>query len=372
MHLRRLWLTDFRGYETAEVTFDPELTAVLGPNGHGKTNLLEAIGYLATLESFRAAPIDALVRVGADRAIVRAEGVRDGRELLLEAEIVRNGRNRAMLNRQPLRRARDLLGALRVTVFAPDDLVLVKGGPGDRRRYLDTTLTALHPRYDALRGDLDRILRQRAALLKGSGGRLTDEVELTLEVFDAKLVEVGERLARARQRLTAELEPVLTDAYRSVARKPATITLSYDPPWMSEGLAAALATARRDDLRRGVTTVGPHRDDLEITLDGLPSRTHASQGEQRCLALALRLGSHEVVTRHTDDPPILLLDDVFSELDPDRSDALLESLPVGQTVLSTAGGLPPGAAPRRVLNVFENRVEESVPPSPADPDRSAP
>ena len=260
MQLRRLWLTDFRSYDTAEVAFDPGLTAVLGPNGQGKTNLLEAIAYLATLSSFRGAPTDALVRAGSDRAVVRAEAEREGRELLIEAEISVNGRNRAQLNRQPLRRARDLLGALRVVVFSPDDLALVKGSPGERRTYLDDTLVALHPRYDQARSDLEKILRQRAALLKQSGGRLTTEVELTLDVFDAKLVEAGEYLAKARRGLVTELEPVLAEAYRSVARVPAPVSAVYDPPWMADGLAAALLEARRDDLRRGVSTVGPHRD----------------------------------------------------------------------------------------------------------------
>lgn len=351
MHLRRLWLTDFRGYEDAEVTFAPGLTAVVGPNGHGKTNLLEAIGYLATLGSFRGAPNDALVRAGTDRAIIRAEGDREGRSLLLEAELSRNGRNRAQLNRQPLRRARDLLGALRVTVFSPDDLALVKGSPGDRRRYLDETLVALHARHDQMRTDLERVLRQRAALLKGSGGRLNAEVELTLDVFDAKLTTIGEALARARQDLVAELEPVLSDAYDRVAREAADVRVRYEPPWMVDGLAAALLQARKDDLRRGVSTVGPHRDDLDLAIGGLPARTHASQGEQRSLALALRLAAHEVVTRRTDTPPVLLLDDVFSELDPERSAALLQSLPDGQTVLSTATALPPGSVPGATIQV---------------------
>jgi DNA replication and repair protein RecF len=359
VHLRRLWLTDFRGYETAEVRFDDGLTAVLGPNGHGKTNLLEAVGYLATLASFRGAPNEALIRVGADRAIVRAEGEREGRALLLEAEIVRNGRNRTQLNRQPLRKARDLLGALRVTVFSPDDLILVKGSPGDRRSYLDDTLVALHPRYDAARTDLDKILRQRGALLKQAGGRLSPEVELTLDVFDAKLVAAGEYLAFARQKLTAELEPVLEEAYGNVARTMATVSARYDPPWMADGLAAALAAARRDDLRRGVSTVGPHRDELELTLNGLPSRTHASQGEQRSLALALRLGAHEVVRRRTDTPPVLLLDDVFSELDDGRSAALLASLPTGQTILSSPTDLPAGAVPGHTLVVSGGTVADA-------------
>lgn len=351
MHLRRLWLTDFRGYREADVTFDPGLTAVVGPNGQGKTNLLEAVAYLATLGSFRGAPTDALIRHGASRAVVRAEGTREDRNLLLEAELVANGRNRAQINRQPLKRARDLLGALRVTVFSPDDLTLVKGSPGERRNYLDDTLVALHPRFDQARIDIDRILRQRGALLKQAGGRLTPEVELTLDVFDSKLAAAGESLAKARYKLVEELGPVLAEAYSNVARAEAAISVTYDPWWMAGGLTAALLEARRDDLRRGVSTVGPHRDEVEIVLNGLPARTHASQGEQRSIALALRLASHEVVRRRADTPPVLLLDDVFSELDVGRSAALLASLPDGQTVLSSATELPAGAEPGRILRV---------------------
>ena len=351
MHLRRLWLTDFRGYREADVTFDPGLTAVLGPNGQGKTNLLEAVAYLATLSSFRGAPNEALVRVGTDRAIVRAEAQREGRELLLEAEIVANGRNRTQLNRQPLRRSRDLLGALRVTVFSPDDLALVKGSPGERRVFLDDILATLHQRHDQERADLERVLRQRGALLKQAGGRLNAEIELTLDVFDAKLAAAGEAVGRSRRELVDALTPVLSDAYAAVARTPAPVVARYRPAWMEGGLAAALAASRRDDLRRGVSTVGPHRDDLDLSLDGLPARTHASQGEQRSMALAMRLAAHEVITRRTETPPVLLLDDVFSELDPDRSDALLRSLPPGQTILSTAGDLPAGAVPGVVLRV---------------------
>jgi DNA replication and repair protein RecF len=357
VQLRRLWLTDFRGYHEADVAFDEGLTAVIGPNGQGKTNLLEAIGYLATLGSFRGAPVDALVRAGAERAVVRAEAVREERELLIEAEIVRTGRNRVLVNKQPLRRSRDLLGAVRVSVFSPDDLALVKGSPGDRRGYLDEALVSLHPRYDQLRTDLDKVLRQRGALLKQAGGRLSPEVELTLDVFDAKLVEAGEALASARRNLVAALQPLLADAYDQVARQAAEVTATYAPAWMAEGLAAALAAARTDDLRRGVSTVGPHRDELDLVIAGLPARTHASQGEQRSLALALRLAAHHVVTDKTGTSPILLLDDVFSELDPERSDALLRSLPPGQTILSTAGGLPPGAVPGATLHVRAGTIE---------------
>lgn len=358
MLIHRLWLTDFRGYTTAEATFDDGLTAVIGANGQGKTNLIEAIAYLATLRSFRGASTDALVRSGAETAVVRAEAERDGRRLLLEAELNRRGRNRAQLNRQPLRRAADLLGALQVSVFSPDDLALIKGGPSERRDYLDAALVSLQARNDRLRTDVERVLRQRAALLRQSGGRLSTEIELTLDVFDAKLVDVGEELAEARDVLVAELAPAVSAAYEQVARRSAEVVLRYDAPWRVAGLAEGLRSARSHDLRRGVTTVGPHRDDLEVLLHGLPARTHASQGEQRSLALALRLAAHELVTARIGTPPVLLLDDVFSELDPDRSDALLHSLPAGQTVLTTASGLPTGAVPGRVLRIAAGTVAD--------------
>jgi len=360
MQLQRLWLTDFRSYPSAELELSPGLTAIVGANGNGKTNLLEAIGYLATLDSFRGAPNEALIREGAPMAVVRAEGRRDDRDLLMEAEIARVGRSRVQVNRQPLKRARDLLGALRVTVFSPDDLVLVKGGPGERRRYLDDTLVAVHPRNDSVRSDVDRILRQRNALLKQSGGRLTPDIESTLDVWDAKLAQAGEALAAARGDLIDRLEPTLARTYDQVAQLEAKIEVNYVAPWRAMGLAVALAEARRDDLRRGVSTVGPHRDELDLRISGLPARTHASQGEQRSLAWALRLAAHTIVTEAADSAPILLLDDVFSELDPDRSGALLAHLPAGQTVLTTAGGLPPGAEPEAIVEVERGKVRRRV------------
>ena len=356
MRLDRLWLTDFRSYASADVEFAPGLTALLGANGEGKTNIVEAIGYLATLSSFRGAPTDALVRLGAPPAIVRAEGVRDERNLLIEAEIPATGRGRVMVNRQRLARTRDLLGALRVSVFAPDDLELVKGGPAGRRGYVDDALVSRRPALDAVRSDLDRVLRQRNALLKQSGGRLSPDVETTLAVWDAKFVDVGEQLASERAALVDELEPVLATTYTHVAGREVEIRVRYEAPWRDRGLAAALVDARRDELRRGVSLVGPHRDELVVTIDGLPSRTHASQGEQRSLALALRLAAHHVVTDAVGTPPILVLDDVFSELDPDRSAALLAHLPPGQTVLTSAAGLPPGAEPQLVLRVADRHV----------------
>lgn len=356
MRVARLWLTDFRNYLDAELSLASGLTAIVGANGEGKTNLLEAVGYLATLSSFRGAPGEALVRVGATHAVVRAEIENEGRVALVEAELRTTGRDRVLVNRQPLKRARDLLGTLRITVFSPDDLALVKGGPVERRRLVDDTLVACAPRHDATRTDLDRILRQRGSLLKQAGGRLSAEIEATLDVWDAKLAEVGEVLGQARQKLVERLEPVVGKAYDDVATASAQVTVAYEAPWRAEGLAAALEAARRDDVRRGVSTVGPHRDDLVLTVNGLPARTHASQGEQRSLALALRLATHAVVTEISDTPPVLLLDDVFSELDPERSAALLAHLPPGQAILTTAGPLPEGVAPALVVRVRSGTI----------------
>lgn len=358
MQLEHLWLTDIRSYASAELELAPGLTAILGHNGEGKTNLLEAVGYLATLRSFRGAPTEALIRQGAETGVIRAEGVREGRRLLIEAELTRTGRNRVQVNRQRLARARDLLGAIRVTVFSPDDLVLVKGGPAERRGYLDDALVACEPKLDAVCTEVDRVLRQRNALLKQAGGRLSDEVAVTLDVWDAKLAEAGERLVAARVALLDRVTPMLTTAYEQVAGRRVAVGASYECSWGATSLADALARGRVDDVRRGLSLLGPHRDELVLTLDDLPARTHASQGEQRSLALALRLAAHRAVTEAAGSPPVLLLDDVFSELDDERSAALLAHLPPGQTLLTSASGLPPGAAPDHVVRVEDGRVSQ--------------
>ncbi|HSS09429.1 MAG TPA: DNA replication/repair protein RecF [Acidimicrobiales bacterium] len=353
MQLDRLWLTDFRNYVSADLVPAPDgLTVITGGNGEGKTNLLEAIGYLATLRSFRGAPGEAMIRVGAERAIVRGEARRAERTLLLEAELRPTGRDRVQVNRQPLRRTRDLLGAVQVTVFGPDDLALVKAGPQGRRDYLDDLLAALRLRHDALRTEVERILRQRNALLKQGAGnpRPPADVVSTLDVWDQKLAETGTELADARAELVAALDPQVAAVYDRVAERVADVATRYQRSWHGP-LAAALASSRVEDLRRGVTTVGPHRDDLVITLGGLPSRTHASQGEQRSLALALRLAGHQVVTDAIGSAPVFLLDDVFSELDPDRAEALFASLPAGQALLTTVGNIPVHARPDLVLRV---------------------
>jgi DNA replication and repair protein RecF len=353
----RLELVDFRNYAHAAFDFQPGTTAVVGLNGQGKTNLAEAMAYLATLDSFRGAPLDALIRVGAESAVVRATVVHDdGREVLVELELSRNGRNRVLVNRQKLGRARDLLGVMRVTVFSPDDLVVVKEGPGGRRRFLDDVLVALALKYDALRLELDRIVKQRNMLLKQMSGRLSDETAVTLDVWDSKLAEVGDQFGHARAVLVARLTPLVGLAYEQLADRPTSIELRYEPLWRQRGLGVALAEARPDDVRRGVSSVGPHRDDLELFIDGMPARTHASQGEHRTLALALRLGAHRLVTDKAGSAPVLVLDDVLSELDPGRCEALLRHLPPGQVVLTTAGVLPEAAHPDAILRIEAGMV----------------
>jgi DNA replication and repair protein RecF len=359
--VEHLELVDFRNYVGATFELTGGVTAVLGDNGQGKTNLAEAIAYLATLSSFRGAPPDALVRVGATAAVVRARVVDAGRSSLVEAEISTVGRNRVQVNRQRLQRARDLLGTVRATVFSPDDLVLVKGAPSDRRRFLDDTLVALAVKYDALRLDLDRVVRQRNTLLKQVGGRLDADAALTLDVWDARLADVGERLGRARVVLVERVSPMVSQAYAELARTSGDVALTYVAPWRDVGLAAALAAARTDDLRRGVSTVGPHRDELDVRLGGMPARTHASQGEQRTLALALRLAAHRLVAERTGSTPVLVLDDVLSELDPGRAAALLASLPAGQVIITSAAPLPPAASPDRILRIRDGHVVDDAP-----------
>ena len=280
MQLGRLWLTDFRSTARPSWRFAPGLTAVVGANGQGKTNLLEAIGYLATLSSFRGAPADALIRHGADQA--RHPG-RGHPRRPRAADRGRAQPHRAQPGPGQPQRAdagpATCSAPCGSSVFAPDDLALVKGGPAERRRWLDDTLVALHPRNDALRTDLDRVLRQRNALLKQSGGRLTPDIESTLDVWDAKLAPPARPSPTARAELIDRLRPVLAEAYDASPRhraggggRAATIG-HYVAPWRAGGLAAALAEAARDDLRRGVSTVGPHRDDVDL-VDRRPAGPH--------------------------------------------------------------------------------------------------
>jgi DNA replication and repair protein RecF len=306
------------------------------------------------------------VRTGAEAAILRAEVVDGARVQLLEAEIRAAGRNRVQLNRHPLQRARDLLGLMRVTVFAPDDLQLVKGGPAGRRDYLDDLLVAISPRYEAARSDYERVLKQRNALLRA--GLRGDDATSTLEVFDLQLAAAGAELARGRLKLLERLVPAVAEAYAELAGARTPITTSYEAEWASGGLDGALdqalldafASHRRAEVDRGLTLVGPHRDEWRLLVGGLESRTHASQGEQRTLALALRLGGHRLCAELTGSSPVLLLDDVFSELDDQRSVALVAHLDAGQTLVTTAGAVPRGIAADRMLRVDAGRVEEAA------------
>lgn len=366
MKLSRLWLNDFRTYENLEIPLVDGLTAVVGPNGAGKTNLLEAIGLLATLKSFRGAPTESLIRRGAERAVIRAEGEREGRPVLIELELS-HGRTRAQVNRQRLARTRDLLGAIRVTVFAPDDLALVKEGPAVRREFLDDLLIALQPSTDRICTDFERVVRQRNALLKTTpwrGGQpmLDETMSSTLDVWDQQFVALGDQLVELRYRVLSDLMPLVSESYGQLAGQSAEVIANYRPSWGNRSLAAALEEERGNDLRRRVSTVGPHRDEVSLVLNGFASRSEASQGEQRTLALALRLAGHRLVTDRIGEPPLLLLDDVFSELDSQRSKALLRSLISGQTIITSASSLPPGTMPDQILRHDGTRVVPALGP----------
>ena len=349
MHLGRLWLTDFRCYEHAAVTFEPGCTVVTGSNGQGKTSLLEAIAWIATGRSLRGVPDRALVRAGTDTAIVRAEVNHPQRSVLIEAEVHAVGRNRIMANKQNVARRRDLAQHLRVTVFAPDDLALVKGGPAGRRDYLDDLLVASTPRFAGVITDYERVVKQRNALLRA--GVRTAEDRTTREVMNARLIDAGGALVVGRLDLIDRLTPAVEIAYASLAGSAPGFATHYQPDWAQEPIAAdnvagalhdALARLATREEDRGTTLVGPHRDDWALDVGDLDARYHASQGEQRTLALGLRLAGHRLVAEVTESEPVLLLDDVFSELDSQRATALVDHLPATQTLVTTAGALPDG------------------------------
>jgi DNA replication and repair protein RecF len=371
VQLAHLWLTDFRGHVASEVEVGPGITVFAGGNAQGKTTVLEAVGWLARMSSFRGAPDATLVRVGCDKAVLRAEIAPanrgpDVRPDLIEAEIAVAGRNRVLLNRKPLPRTRDLLGTLRVTVFAPDDLRLVKAGPAERRAELDDLLVALSPRYDAVEADYERVLKHRNAWLR-TWSRADDPA--SLDVWDEQLVRAGSELVRGRLKLLERLTAPLGKAYGDVAGATADVAGAYEAAWaditldehrlddVAPLLAAAVSRSRPADLERRLTLVGPHRDDWRLSIDGLDARRYASQGEQRSLALAVRLAGHVVVSELVGEPPVLLLDDVFSELDETRAGNLVSHLPIAQALVTTAGTLPPGLPAERVIWVAGGRLE---------------
>ncbi|MDF9717984.1 DNA replication/repair protein RecF [Nocardioides sp. ChNu-153] len=372
MHVAHLSLHDFRSYGTLELPLEAGVGAFLGRNGQGKTNLVEAIDYLSRLSSHRVASDAPLVRHGAERAIVRAAVVRDGRSATLEVEINPGKANRARVNRSALPRARELIGLVRTVVFAPDDLALVKGDPTERRHFLDDLLVLRSPRYAGVRADYDRVLRQRNTLLKTAGGARRgaslDASLATLDVWDSHLVEVGAQLLAARVALVHELRPYLAQAYAAVARgagrdaadvvyrSSVELPEGEDRPSaasLTEPFLAGLAERRKDELDRGHSLVGPHRDDLLCTLASadvrLPVKGYASHGESWSFALALRLASYDLL-RDDGDDPILVLDDVFAELDAGRRDQLAELVAGAEQVLVTAAvaeDVPPALAGAR-------------------------
>ncbi len=365
MYVARLQLLDFRSYGEVDVALEPGASAFLGRNGQGKTNLVEAVDYLSRLASHRVATDAPLVRSGADRALVRAAVVREGREATLEVEINPGRSNRARVNRSPLPRPREILGLVRTVVFSPEDLTLVKGDPSERRRFLDDLLVLRTPRLAGVRSDYDRVLRQRNSLLKtaaaarrGSSGETT--ALSTLEVWNTHLARTGAELLAERLALVEELRPYLGKAYETVARGASRddAEVEYRPSFelapglveevsrqpartdsLVEALLDALAERRSDELDRGVSLVGPHRDELLLSLGTpetrLPVKGYASHGESWSFALALRLASYDLLRADGDDP-ILILDDVFAELDTDRRAQLADLVAGAEQVLVTA------------------------------------
>ncbi|MFH8404623.1 DNA replication/repair protein RecF [Streptomyces sp. NPDC018019] len=351
MHVSHLSLADFRSYARVEVPLDPGVTAFVGPNGQGKTNLVEAVGYLATLGSHRVSSDAPLVRMGAERAIVRAAVVQGERQQLVELELNPGKANRARINRSSQVRPRDVLGIVRTVLFAPEDLALVKGDPGERRRFLDELITARSPRMAGVRSDYDRVLKQRNTLLKSAalarrhGGRQMDLS--TLDVWDQHLARVGAELLAQRLDLIATLQPLADKAYEQLAPGGGPLAMEYRG---SAGealggaatreelyglLTEALGAARKNEIERGVTLVGPHRDDLLLKLGQLPAKGYASHGESWSYALALRLASYDLL-RGEGNEPVLVLDDVFAELDTRRRERLAELVAPGEQVLVTA------------------------------------
>ncbi|GAA0620696.1 DNA replication/repair protein RecF [Sporichthya brevicatena] len=362
MYLDSLALTDFRSYAAAEIELVPGACAFIGFNGQGKTNLVEAIGYIATLGSHRAAGDAPLVRLGAERATVRAGIVRDDRRALVELEIRPGRTNRARINRADVPRPREVLGLLRTVLFAPEDLAIVKGDPSERRRFLDELLTVQSPRMAGVRADYDRVLKQRNALLKTAGATVrSGKGDLrTLEVWDSHLATAGADLLAARLRLVAALEPLVAKAYDEVSSGGGPATMSYksslgpevelgaDRDLLSAQLLEAISAARSQELDRGISLVGPHRDDLVLHLGPLPARGYASHGESWSYALALRLASYELLreTGASGMDPVLILDDVFAELDAQRRARLAELVGRAEQVLITAA--VPGDVPEEL------------------------
>jgi DNA replication and repair protein RecF len=363
MHVSALSLTDFRSWPQLDLELAPGPTALVGSNGQGKTNVVEALLYVATLGSHRVSSDAPLVRQGAERAVVRARVERDGRPTLVELELNPGKANRARINRGAVPRAREVLGVLRTVLFAPEDLSLVRGDPSERRRFLDDLLVARAPRYAGVRADYERVLKQRNALLKtaflarrSGGGDMR-----TLDVWDAHLAQTGSELLAARLALVDDLLPLADVAYREVSKGQGELALAYrsslgegmpasqDREVLAAALLSELARVRQQEVERGVSLVGPHRDELVLTLGSLPVKGYASHGESWSVALALRLASYELLKGDGsgDGEPVLVLDDVFAELDTGRRERLATLVQGAEQVLVTAA--VPGDVPEQLV-----------------------
>lgn len=349
MYVSRLTLHDFRSYPEADIALEPGAVCFVGANGQGKTNLVEAIEYISRLDSHRVSSDVPLVRAGAERAVVRAQVVRGDRTALLELEIIPGKSNRARINRGDLPRVRDLVGVLRTVTFSPGDLELVKGDPSDRRHFLDALLVLRSPRLGGVKADYDRVLRQRNTLLKSAGRRKDVEVA-TLDIWDENLARIGGELVARRLALLDDLAPHLAEAHVRVAAGAAEdrreVTAVYrssvelaeaerDQDAIAKALLAEMERRRSDELDRGISLVGPHRDEIILSVGDLPAKGYASHGESWSLALALRLASYELLRSDGDDP-VLILDDVFAELDQGRRQQLADLVSSAEQVLVTA------------------------------------
>lgn len=400
MYLEHLSLTDFRSYAQVDLPLEPGVTVLVGSNGIGKTNLMEAIGYLATLSSHRVSSDAPLLRFGTDRALVRARLVRGEQTTVLELEINASRANRGRINRSNPVRARDLLGICQTVLFAPEDLALVKGDPSNRRRFLDELLVSLMPRHSATRTDYDRVLKQRNALLKSArAGKFTAGHEATLDVWDQHMARAGADLLHARLELVELLRPHLAKAYaqltdgskeaNAVYRSTLQNLMDDDggaAPGVGGGSLAgesaaaedlrdltvedlagryvqAFAASRRKELERGISLVGPHRDELELILGEAPAKGYASHGETWSMCLSLRLASYYVMlddARTGGSAPILILDDVFAELDVQRRRKLAAIVSGAEQVLVTAAvdaDIPEELSGRRV-KVIPGGIDE--------------
>jgi DNA replication and repair protein RecF len=372
VHVRHLTLKDFRSYPAVELALTPGVTTLIGRNGQGKTNLVEAVGYLATLGSHRVATDQPLVRFGTGQAVIRGAILRDGRETMVELEITPGRANRARLGRAPVARPRDVLGTVRTVLFAPEDLALVKGDPSERRRFLDELLVQRQPRWSGVRSDYDKILKQRNALLKSAapvlrkgarhrprpGDEPPDEAREsalhTLDIWNDHISTVGSQLVYARLRLLRDLVPDLAECYDAVSAASSNARATYksslhedlakriaegEVPEIEELRIGMLETAdalRPNEIERGISLVGPHRDDVVLSLGDLPARGYASHGESWSFALGLKLAAYRLLRRDLGDDPVLVLDDVFAELDSGRRERLAELIADCEQVLITA------------------------------------